>query len=217
MYFYGQDVASIKLPRWGILVSVKTQYLFVSKVQDLLFIIHTILQFFKHLSDIAFMMATKLKSGIKQIPKIHKIVWFHYQIVNRPSCNHAEHCRKMSINVSGAESGIFWENYVNTIDADALAPSIARSSATTVSIVWWKICLSSMGNDFNYLCHLIFFCFPEWIENDKGKPPLPLAWLLNGYWKTAAISGIAVMCLGHKFPVFCLFCNSGNLQGAGSI
>ena len=150
MYFYVQDVASVKQRQGGISVSVKTQYLFVSKLQDLVLISHTILQFFMHFIDIVFMMPAKFKN---KSPKIHKIVWSHYQIVNRPSCSHAEHCRKMSVNVSGAETGIFWDNYVNTVDADALAPSIARPSATTVGIK----CLSSIGNDFNHLCHLIYF------------------------------------------------------------
>ena len=41
-------------------------------------------------------------------------------------------------NPCGAESRIFWENWVNTMAVDALAPCVARSSVAIVMPVWDK-------------------------------------------------------------------------------
>ena len=44
------------------------------------------------------------------------------------------------VNPSAAETRIFQVNSINTMAADALAPSVSRSSATVVLIVWlWWI------------------------------------------------------------------------------
>ena len=39
-----------------------------------------------------------------------------------------------NVNPSGTESGIFWENQVNTLVADALVPCVAGTSAGIISM-----------------------------------------------------------------------------------
>ena len=53
----------------------------------------------------------------------------------------------------GAEIGIFQDILFNTMAADASGPWAARESATIV-LNMQNRSLSSMGNDFNYLCLL---------------------------------------------------------------
>ena len=52
----------------------------------------------------------------------------------RIKCNQKHH-----INPSGAETGIFWENYDTTIAADTLGPCVAR--ALTAMILTMVMCI----------------------------------------------------------------------------
>ena len=47
-------------------------------------------------------------------------------------CADATNNKYIIFNLYGAETEIFWDHWVNTITADALAPCVARSSAIMV-------------------------------------------------------------------------------------
>ena len=60
-------------------------------------------------------------------------IFIHENCPENIVCKMAAICsRERLFNSSGAATRIFWENKVHTIAADALAPSIARSSAAMV-------------------------------------------------------------------------------------
>ena len=58
---------------------------------------------------------------------------------------------QVPINPSGAKTGTFWNNLVNTITVDVLVPCIARLSAAMLLIMWINGSLSPTWYGFNYL------------------------------------------------------------------
>ena len=59
-------------------------------------------------------------------------------------------CRPQFCYLSGAETGIFWDNYANTVAADGMALSFAGSSVLTLQD---KQILGFHKEYLNYLCN----------------------------------------------------------------
>ena len=96
--------------------------------------------------------------------------------------------RPQWVNTSGAETGIFQDHEVNTMAADALAPWVARTSATTVLTVQdkWLLALHEEGFQLPVpSCYWervenanMFLYFIKLIQATRVKTPQ----LLNTFW-----------------------------------
>ena len=60
------------------------------------------------------------------------------------------------MNPCSAETGIFQENFITTMDLDVLASCFAKSSGTMVLNIWDKHVLVSLKKDFKYPHRFIF-------------------------------------------------------------
>ena len=75
----------------------------------------------------------------------------------QPLADAAEH-----FNPSRVGTGLFRFNTVNIMAADALAPSVAKTSAPMIFIMWNKYVLSYLRTNFNYLSSQVkYFIFPN--------------------------------------------------------
>ena len=70
----------------------------------------------------------------------------------------------VSLNLSGAESAIIWDNYVNTTDVDYLAPCIARPSAAMIQTMWNGHVLISLENELQQPVMFQYEWMNEWMN-----------------------------------------------------
>ena len=59
----------------------------------------------------------------------------YWSVAPKNQWQHNGRIDQINSNLSGAETGMCWDNEVNTMTADALAPCVARSSSAMLSTV----------------------------------------------------------------------------------